>query len=317
MGGLLSELGKKLAEWWMSLLVLPGALYLAVVGMAVTLGHGQALDLARLTARITDRAGSPAAATVGGQVVLLAAVLAGSAVVGLAAQAVGSLIERYSLAADWRSWPLLLRRLAHWLTVRRQRRWRAAASAWHWHREAAARSLTRGERSDPAERWAAHTAMMRVAFEAPARPTWSGDRVHAVAVRMDRDHHLDIAAIWPHLWLILPEEVRAEINTARLSVTRATILSAWALLYLPLTVYWWPAAAITAALVLAGRRRTRTAIDTYATLLEASTRLHARDLAERLGLDAGGPVTPEAGDALTRLLTPSSPPPPSSPPSAE
>lgn len=47
--------------------------------------------------------------------------------------------------------------------------------------------------------------MTRIAQEQPARPTWIGDRIHAVITRLDRDYHLDLATIWPHLWLAMPE----------------------------------------------------------------------------------------------------------------
>ncbi|MEU6615532.1 hypothetical protein R1Y80_26465 [Streptomyces sp. JL1001] len=308
MGSLLTELGKKLAERWMSLLVLPGGLYLAVAATAHALGHTHALDMGRLTDRITGWAMAPAVATVGGQVVLLAAVLAASAVAGLIAQATGSLMEQLHLAAGWQSWPQPLRLLARGRTAARQSHWRAAATHWHRHREEAARARTHGERHDPAERRAAHEGMLRIGPEHPERPTWSGDRIHAVTVSLHRDHHLDLSTVWPCLWLILPEEIRTEISAARQALTRATTLMAWALLYLPLALLWWPGALAVATLALAGWRRTRTAADAYAVLLDAATRLHVRDLAERMGLDLRGPLTPEAGDALTRLLSPSTPP---------
>ncbi|NGO48154.1 hypothetical protein, partial [Streptomyces ureilyticus] len=293
MGGLLTELGKKLAERWVSLLVLPGALYLAVAATAHTLGHTHPFDLSRLTAQITAWAAHPAATTVGGQVVLLAAVLAGAAAAGLATQALGSATERLCLAAGWPTWPAPFRQLAAWQTTRRQQRWRNAARTWHRHREHDARALARGHRTDPSARHAAERAMTRIAPEEPARPTWSGDRLNAAAVRLERDRHLDLAAVWPHLWLTLPEEARTEITAARQALTRATTLTAWALLYLPLTAWWWPAALITATLTLISWARTRTATDTYALLLEAATRSHARDLVDRLGLDTTGPLTPE------------------------
>ncbi|MGW9246138.1 hypothetical protein [Streptomyces badius] len=73
-----------------------------------------------------------------------------------------------------------------------------------------------------------------------------GDRIHAVAVRMDHDHHLDFAAAYPHMWLILPKENSVEILASRQALARATVLAAWALLHLPLTVWWCPAAKATA-----------------------------------------------------------------------
>jgi hypothetical protein len=310
-GGLLSELGKKLAERWLSLLVLPGALYLAVAAAAHALGHTAPFALSRITGQITAWADAPAAGDLGGQVVLLAAILAASAAVGLAAQALGSLTERLCLAADWHIWPSVLRHRINRRVTRRQDRWDTAARTWYHHREAAAQALASGgQRTDSAPRQAAHQAMARIAPERPARPTWGGDRLHAAALRLERDYHLDLAIVWPHLWLILPDAPRAEITTARQALTRATTLFAWALLYLPLVVWWWPAALITIILTLTGQVRTRTAVDTYALLLEATTRVHSAELARHLGLDLTEPLTAEAGDDLTRLLAPSPPPPP-------
>ncbi|MFE3152823.1 hypothetical protein ACFXJ6_40325 [Streptomyces sp. NPDC059218] len=295
----------------MSLLVLPGALYLAVATAAVALGHTHPFDLPVLADRITTWAGHSVVTTGGGQVVLLVAVLAGAAATGLAAQALGSLLERLWLAADWPDWPRPARRLAARHTARRRRAWAAAARTWHRRRAGDIQALARGNPADPTARRAAERAMTRIALEEPARPTWSGDRLNAAAVRIERDQGLDLATAWPHLWLVLPEETRSEIVTARQTLTRATTLAAWSLLYLPLTVRWWPAALLACVLALTTRTRTRAAIDAYALLLEAATRLHARDLAARLGLDtAAAPLAPETADALTRYLTPTLPPPP-------
>lgn len=123
MGGMLAELGKKLAERWLSLLVLPGALYLAVAATARALGHSHPFDLHRLTDQITEWANAPAAGSAGGQVVLLASVLGGAAAVGLVAQGLGSVAEQLHLAADWRTWPAGARSLARQATARRQTRW--------------------------------------------------------------------------------------------------------------------------------------------------------------------------------------------------
>ncbi|MFE9611251.1 hypothetical protein [Streptomyces sp. NPDC006012] len=302
MGGFLSELGRKLAERWLSLLVLPGALYLAVLATAHALGHAHPFDPARLAGRIGAWARAPAAGNAGGQAVLLAAGLAGAAAAGLAAQALGTLVERLWLAADWRAWPFPLRRLAKWRVERRQDRWEAAARHYDRQREEAARALALGRWTDPAERHTAHRTLVSVSAERPDRPTWCGDRIQAVAVRLDRQYRLDLAAVWPHLWLVLPDAPRAEITAAREALTRATALAAWSLLYLPVTVMWWPAALISAVLAVSSRARTRAATGTYATLLEAAIRLHGTDLADRLGIDRSGPLTKEFGAELARHL---------------
>ncbi|MFJ9610465.1 hypothetical protein ACIRS1_29395 [Kitasatospora sp. NPDC101176] len=330
MGALLGELGKKLAERWLSLLVLPGALYLAVALAARTLGQAHPFDLYRLASRITGWAKAPVAGSPGGQVVLLGAVLGGAAGVGLIAQALGSLAERIHLAADWHTWPAPLRALARRATDRRTHRWLPRARAWHGLRNDAgeARALARLSRPGPAPGTAsvdtadgdsadedadlrlARSAMVRVSPEPPERPTWSGDRVNAAALRLERDQHLDLAVLWPHLWLVLPDTVRTEITAARQGLTRATGLSAWALLYLLLVVWWWPAALVAAALALAGRHRTRAAADGYATLVEAAARLRTRDLAAHLGVDPASRSTQELNELLMLHLTASAPPDP-------
>ncbi|MFI9569579.1 hypothetical protein [Streptomyces rishiriensis] len=52
-------------------------------------------------------------------------------------------------------------------------------------------------------------AVARVSPEEPHRPTWSGDRMHAVNLRLARD--LDLATVWPALWQLLPDAPRQQI----------------------------------------------------------------------------------------------------------
>ncbi|KUN57213.1 hypothetical protein AQJ46_48450 [Streptomyces canus] len=308
MGSLWGELGKKLAERWLSLLVLPGALYLSVAVAARALGQSHPFAVDRVTGQVTRWADAPTVSTVGGQVVLLAAVLAGASAAGLAAQALGSLVEQLHLAADWHTWPAWGRWPADRLTTHRRERWKSAARAWRRRREEAAAARSRGLRADPATRYAAGAAMTRISLEEPDRPTWSGDRIHASAVRMQRDYNLDLAVLWPHLWLVLPETARNEITLARQALTRATTLSAWGVLYLPLVALWWPAGVIAVVLALISWRRTRSAADIYATLLEAAARLHTRDVAEHLGLALDEALDRDSGSALALRLTHSPPP---------
>lgn len=144
--------------------------------------------------------------------------------------------------------------------------------------------------------------MRRIATEEPDRPTWCGDRVHAVTIRLERDHRMDLPLVWPYLWLVLPEITRAEIAAAEQALSRATTLAGWAVLYAPLTAWWWPAAPLAAVLALAARYRMGTATETYAQLIEAAARLHSTDLATRLGIDRTGALDAALGDALDHLL---------------
>ncbi|MFB7247292.1 hypothetical protein ACFCYX_33070 [Streptomyces populi] len=220
----------------------------------------------------------------------------------LAAQAAGTLVEQGCLAEDWQAWPGPSRRLADRCVARRRRRWAYAAAAHHDAREHAARALALGRRTDPAERHRLHRAMTRTASEQPARPGWNGDRIHTAAVRLERDHHLDLGAVWPALWFVLPDPVRAEITEARQTLSRATTFAAWSAFYPPLTYWWWPVAPIAASLAAIGRIRIRSAADGYALRVEAAARLHAGDLARSPGTEHSGPLTTETGDAVTRLL---------------
>ncbi|WP_396449003.1 hypothetical protein [Actinomadura sp.] len=311
MGGFLGELSKKLAERWLTLLVLPGALYLAVAAIARTLGRAgpaHALDVGRVTAQVTAWAKDPAATTAGGQVVLVAGILAGAAAAGLAAQALGSGVERLALASGWHGWPRPLRSLAQRRVENRRKRWKDAHDDYH-RLYGEARTVLSGAQPDQQEvekkrkkRHAAFRTRTRIALEEPDRPTWMGDRVHAVTLRLRRDLNLDLPTVWPVLWLHLPDTARSEITAARQALARAATLGGWAVLYLLLLWWWWPALPISVVVVAIAWRRTRTAVNAYATLVEAAVRLHVRDLAEQIGVDPAGKHLPALGDTLTHRL---------------
>ncbi|MGA5171267.1 MULTISPECIES: hypothetical protein [Streptomyces] len=317
MGGVLGELGKKLAERWVALLVLPGALYLAVAAAALTLGNGHPFDPAVLTAQVNRWAEAPAAKSTGGQMVVLVAVLVGAAAVGVVAQALGSLVEQVQLADNCADWPAGPRGVARRLTERRKRRWHVAAERWRRAENEVGlerAELHRQPGSDPSALEAARDAARdacaakdRIALEEPARPTWSGDRIQAVAVRLQRDFRLDLATLWPRLWLVLPDTPRQEVTAARQALTRATTLGAWAGLYLPLALWWWPALIVAAVLAVAAHLRVRAAAHTYATLLEAAAQLYAPDLARQLGFYPVDGLTKATGGRIAQLLRPSPP----------
>ncbi|NKY30297.1 hypothetical protein [Nocardia gamkensis] len=72
-------------------------------------------------------------------------------------------------------------------------------------------------------------------------------------------------------------------------------LAAWSVLYLALTVWWWPAAPLAVVIAETAHHRIRATTDTYATLLENAARLHTTT-------DHAGPLGPHLGHALTRYL---------------
>ncbi|MDE3720888.1 hypothetical protein PWG71_05770 [Nocardiopsis sp. N85] len=361
---MLTELGRRLTDKWLTLLTLPGALFLAVAAGALVLGRDHTWDAAHLVHRITAWAEDPRVDTVGGQVVVFAAVIATATLVGLLADGLGTALERVWLAADWRSWPRPARLLARWRVRARHRRWsraherlRAALAEGGGDRETDADAepaeITVAEPSDAPEAEPAATAgntdaahsvpagtavagpsgpsdatdaepadpedgrpsfdeaydrLVRIAPEEPDRPTWCGDRLHAVAVRFRREHALELAVVWPHLWLMLPDGVCEQIRAARQDLARAFVLGAWSLVHLPLVLWWYPAVIVAAVLAAVAWWRVRSAVETYAVLLEAAVRLHVADLAAQVGVEYTGPLSPAAGRALTLRLHAGVPP---------
>ncbi|MFL1376032.1 hypothetical protein [Nocardiopsis protaetiae] len=305
MEGLLSEVGKKLTDRWFTLLALPGALYLAVAVAAVLLGRDRTWDLRYLAARAVEYAADERITTLGGQVVLFAVVIAAGSVVGLCAQALGSAIGHVWTAERWLwgllSAPVVACRRRLWLG-RRIKVSRAAGLPGGGDAAQPVPAVSR----EAYQR--AYGRMARISPERPLRPTWCADRLMAVPARFERDHALKLPAVWPHLWLLLPEETRTVVATAREDLRRAHGLVAWGVLYAALAVVWWPALLLGAAVAAGGWVRTRRATEAYAVLLEVVTLAHIGRLAEQLKVPYDGFLDMATGGEISRRLTGSLPP---------
>jgi hypothetical protein len=298
MTGFLAGLGTKLAERWVALLVLPGLIYISAAAAAVVLGHRHALDLSLLASDIVRLAAQPASSNVGVILLTATAVVAASAAAGLLASALGQALE-------WSWHRPEHRRLSSWLTRNRRSRWQRADQAADWHiaddvRNHSRNSTASAKLSPATIRVLAHRDA--IAQEPPAGPTWIGDRFRALAVRVRRAYALDIHTVWPSLWLLLPDQPRAEITAARDGYTAAGRLGGWAILYLLLGTVSWPALLAAVLLAAIARYRARRTAQTLAELIEAAVDCHTRDLATRLGFDCEGPLTRHVGVAMTDLL---------------
>jgi hypothetical protein len=290
----LEALGGKLAERWLSLLVLPGLLLLATAWAGRLLGHTHWHDLARLAAELNRLAAQPAWRGTGTLVLALAGIVLAALGLGLAAQAAGSGVETLWLSSR-----------PHRLAARRARRWAAARSAFEKALLAAARAERENRPDAPglaaeARRW--DSARDRIGVIAPSRPFWLGDRLAAPAGRAGRLYALDLATAWPRLWLILPAEARTELDAARSRLASTARQMAWAVGYVVVGTLWWPAAVAGLVTGLVAWRQSRAAAAVLADLDEAAEDLYGRQLAEALGVSAGGTLTPEAGAAVTALL---------------
>ncbi|MGW0948962.1 hypothetical protein ACWD4O_41325 [Streptomyces sp. NPDC002623] len=295
MNPLLATLGGKLTERWLNLLVLPGALFLAATAVGTTLGHRHWNDIDRLRTTLDDLAARPVLDRTGTAALLVALVLLTATAASLAAQFLGGVIEQYWLrfARD---------PLSHALVDRRRRKWERQEQELN---AAYPVTSTDAEGGDVAQIQALIDARNRVALRKPTRPTWYGDRMQATADRVEAAYGVDLAALWPRLWLILPEPAVRHIQSAHDSFSAAARLAAWAVGYALLACWWWPAALVAVGCAAVARSRAREALDALAGLIEAAVDVHGRELAGRVGLigtDSTGPLGHETGDRMSELF---------------
>lgn len=100
MTAFLEALGGKLAERWLALLLVPGALLMVVAAAGARLGHAHWNDIGLLLSWLNRLSGEPAMRSTGTLILVLVGLLAASAGLGLAA-ALGRGIERAVLG----TWP--------------------------------------------------------------------------------------------------------------------------------------------------------------------------------------------------------------------
>jgi hypothetical protein len=301
--GLLTALGGKLAERWLSLLVVPGVMFVftAVAGGHV-LTHRHWKDVGRLRDHVDAVAADPAARSPGVIVLVAVAVLIGSAVAGLAAQGCGRVVAWLWMG----TWGPPARPLARW----RHGRWSRAADRYDRALAEKARRLVHPDGGEPRaplpDTVTLAAARNRIGLAEPRRPTWMGDRMLAVETRVRDAYDLDLASAWPRLWLLLSEEARAPITQAQNAFTGAARTAGWGTLYLAVGLWWWPALLIGTATWATAWSKGRSATETLAQLAEATVDLHTRDLAAALGIEVPAQAGHDVGESITRAVRKSS-----------
>lgn len=295
----LGELGKRFADRWVALLALPGALFVVTVTVASVLGHRRALDMGGLVEWIDRLAAAQGSGKTGITVLIAAGALAASAAAGLGASALGFFIERLWTAVG-RSGPLRI------LTELRRRRWRRAYERVRVSRTAVVRSATPPDRADPVARAdlrEALAACARICLVPADRPTWIGDRLRAVDLRVHHAYRIDLAACWPTLWLAATDSTRAELTQAHTAYRASARLTGWGLMYLLLGGWWWPATLLAIVVLTTAVIRARGTAAALAELVEAAVDLHGRDVAQLLLGDGGdGGLDRQTGDQVSALL---------------
>jgi hypothetical protein len=296
--GFLAELGTKIADRWVNLLVLPGLLWTAALAAVLRLGQEHPFDLARLRVWLDQIAGQPASHDIATVALGSAAILLASAAVALAAAGFGVLLQRlWVMPGDLPP--------AAWLRRRRQRQWQqATADLETAFAHAAHPDIHDVEPAEAARRVRrAQRRRARIGPGEPMRPTHIGDRFHATALRIHGCNGLDLDLVWPRLWTVLPDTLRADLTTAQDAYAAAARLAVWGILNLALTAAWWPAALISVTIFCTAAIRARASADVLADLIETAADLHAKDLAAALDLRLPGVTDPaELGRSITRRL---------------
>ena len=291
MNGLLDELGKKVADRWLTTLLLPGLLWVCTAVLAWQLRWAHALDptvlepLLRQLGR-NHPAGQSAAVVVGA--------LIAAAGVAMSATGVGAVIRAVR--------PAVIRsRPAQRLRAARVKRWDQARLLAEQLEEGelsvAVGSVTAGPRIADAR-----ARQYAISLEKPEHATWVGDRMRANAVRIHRAYGLDINLVWPRLWVVLPDWLRADIAAAQGSYNTVSILLGWAVLYSVLGLIWGPALLVAAVVLTVSSVRARSAAEALCQLVETATDLYGPALAEQLRIPCNGALTPAVGSAITEVL---------------
>lgn len=294
-------LASKLAERWLTLLALPGAVFVLAIWAGLSLGQENATDVHRLVAAADATATRISAWSAGAQIVAVVAIAVAATGLGYFVRLAANLTCRIWLDDLPMIQPMTRR---HAATL--QRRWQEAEKAW--------KSLQRpydpdGLPASPMESAQAERSsealatMARIAHTRPARATWMGNQIHSLESILTNHYDIDLTWTWPRLWTILPDSPRSDLTEANTAFTTAAVRATWAVPWLLLALTWWPALPIACALAISGWRAARTAIDTLATLTEAVIDTYGPALAVDLGLITDKQrLDPDLGRQITDLV---------------
>ncbi|MFD7780016.1 MULTISPECIES: hypothetical protein [Streptomyces] len=284
--GLFDELGRKIANKWLTTLLIPGLLWVCTALLAWQLGWRHALD--PHSALPLFRRLDPG--HLAGKTVMLAV----SALIA----AVGAGIAADGLSTPLRSfWTAPVHSApSRWLRNVRRERWERANRNIEAVSE---RALRTGDGSEIDAAWARRDAISPIN---PVHATWIGDRLRENQRRVQRAYGLDLATTWPRLWAVVPDPIRADIAVAQENFANAARIVAWALLYGLVGLLWGPALLIAVGVLYVGARRARSATEVLCQLVESCVDLYAADLAERLRIPCAGVFSRAVGELISELL---------------
>ncbi|MFE7628930.1 hypothetical protein [Kocuria sp. NPDC057446] len=147
-------------------------------------------------------------------------------------------------------------------------------------------------------------------------PTRIGNILRAAETRPYHRYGLDAVVVWPRLWLILPDQARTELSSARSALDASVAAAIWGTAFIAFTPWaWWAAPTFTPWVLWAapvGIAVTVAAIqwwiparaEVFADLIEATYDLYRWDLYKQLHLPMPDNAADEisSGKALTKYL---------------
>lgn len=147
--------------------------------------------------------------------------------------------------------------------------------------------------------------MWRFPIDADVMPTRVGNIIRGGERRPFYWYGLDAVIVWPQLWLVLPERVRADVTHAREQLDRAVAALIWALLSCGLATLWpWAAIVSIIGAWTIWRWWIPAAAESYAIIVGAVFDTHRLDLYDALHYPrpSSTAVEKDLGRALTRSL---------------
>lgn len=132
-----------------------------------------------------------------------------------------------------------------------------------------------------------YTALDYDLLHAPAlpsqlMPTKLGNILRAAELRPQDKYGLDVAICWPRLWLVLPEDSKQGMRSARLSLNTAARLWLWGILFCIWTIWAWWAIPIGLIVALFAYYQAMSAALAYSDLLDSIFDLHRTALYQSL-----------------------------------
>jgi hypothetical protein len=136
-------------------------------------------------------------------------------------------------------------------------------------------------------------------------PTSIGNILRAAERRPVDKYGLDTITVWPHLWLLLPENIRTELCAARTSLDTAVVAATWGILFFAFTPFTWLAIPIGLAVTtIAVTAVIPARAQVFGDLIEAAYDLHRTAVYQQLRwpLPANPKEEHSAGVQLTSYL---------------